>query len=221
MNPAVSRPTSSSAHYPPTKSLLDKVVSAALLVLLSPVLLFVLAAMAVNWLAVRRDRGPFLYHEKRLSMGEEFDLLKFRTLRRAALTRQAGEEAHARLLEADEQNLTWAGRRILKPWYLDELPQLLNVVKGDMSLVGPRPWPPSLAAAQLERGLTYRNEVPAGWTGLAQVQKDLRESSGYAELDLAYVEACRRLGPLALARYDLGILWQTVKLMARGEGLRY
>jgi lipopolysaccharide/colanic/teichoic acid biosynthesis glycosyltransferase len=217
----VSPPPPRNAHYPPAKSLLDKVVSGALLVLLTPVLLFVLGAMAVNRLLVRRDRGPFLYHEKRLSMGEEFDLLKFRTLRRAALTRQAGEEAHARLLEADEQNLTWAGRRILKPWYLDELPQLLNVVKGDMSLVGPRPWPPSLAAAQLERGLTYRNEVPAGWTGPAQVQKDLRESSGYAELDLEYVDACRRLGPLALARYDLGILWRTVQLMARGEGLRY
>ena len=214
-------PTSDHARYPPAKSVLDKVLSGALLVLLSPVLLFVLAAMGVNRILVRRDRGPFLYRETRLSMGEEFDLLKFRTLRRAALTRQAGEEAHARLLEADEQNLTWAGRRILKPWYLDELPQLLNVVKGDMSLVGPRPWPPSMAAAQLETGLTYRNEVPAGWTGLAQVQKDLRESSGYAELDLAYVKACRNLGPLALARYDLGILWQTAKLMARGEGLRY
>ena len=217
----VPRSTPSSANYPPVKSLLDKLVSGVLLVLLSPVLLFVLAAMAVNRIVARRDRGPFLYRETRLSMGEEFDLLKFRTLRRAALTRQAGEEAHARLLEADEQNLTWTGRRILKPWYLDELPQLLNVVKGDMSLVGPRPWPPSLAAAQLDQGLTYRNEVPAGWTGLAQVQKDLRESSGYAELDLAYVDACRRLSPLALARYDLGILWQTVKLMARGEGLRY
>jgi lipopolysaccharide/colanic/teichoic acid biosynthesis glycosyltransferase len=214
-------PTSATPGYPPAKSLLDKVLSGALLVLLSPVLVFVLVAMGVNKLLVRRDRGPFLYRETRLSMGKEFDLLKFRTLRRAALTQQAGEEAHARLLEADEQNLTWAGRRVLKPWYLDELPQLVNVVKGDMSLVGPRPWPPSLVAAQLERGLTYRNEVPAGWTGLAQVNKDLRESSGYAELDLAYVQACRRLGPLALARYDLGILWQTVKLMARGEGLRY
>jgi lipopolysaccharide/colanic/teichoic acid biosynthesis glycosyltransferase len=217
----VPRSTSSDARYPRAKSILDKVVSGALLVVLSPVLLLVLAAMAVNRIVVRRDRGPFLYRETRLSMGEEFDLLKFRTLRRAALTRQAGEEAHARLLEADEQNLTWTGRRILKPWYLDELPQLLNVVRGDMSLVGPRPWPPSLAAAQLEKGLTYRNEVPAGWTGLAQVNKDLRESSGYAELDLAYVDACHRLSPLALARYDLGILWQTVKLMARGEGLRF
>ena len=90
-----------------------------------------------------------------------------------------------------------------------------------MSLVGPRPWPPSMAQAQLDEGLTYRNEVPAGWTGLAQVQKDGTEPAGYTDLDLEYVDACRTLSPLALARYDLGILWQTVKLMARGEGLRY
>ena len=151
----------------------------------------------MNRIVARRDRGPFLYREPRLSMGEEFDLLKFRTLRRAALTRQAGEEAHARLLESDSDNLTWAGRRILKPWYLDELPQLLNVVKGDMSLVGPRPWPPSMAEAQLDKGLTYRNEVPAGWTGLAQVHKDRQEPARYTELDLEYVDACRTLSPLA------------------------
>ncbi len=217
----MSRSMSSSAHYPPVKSLLDKTVSGLLLVLLSPVLAVVLIAMGVNRIVARRDRGPFLYREPRLSMGEEFGLLKFRTLRRAALTRQAGEEAHARLLESDPDNLTWTGRRILKPWYLDELPQLLNVVKGDMSLVGPRPWPPSMAQAQLEKGLTYRNELPAGWTGLAQVHKDRQEPARYTDLDLEYVDACRTLSPLALARYDIGILWQTVKLMARGEGLRF
>ena len=81
------------------------------------------------------------------------------------------DEAHARLHEADEANLTWAGRRVLKPWYLDELPQLWNVLRGDMSLVGPRPWPPSMVADQVAKGYTYRNEFVAGWTGPAQVQK--------------------------------------------------
>lgn len=214
-------PVASPAPYPPLKSLMDKLVSGLLLVLLSPVLAFVLGAMAVNRMVARRDRGPFLYREVRVSRGEEFDLLKFRTLRREALARQAGKESHARLLEGDPENLTWAGRRILKPWYLDELPQLVNVVKGDMSLVGPRPWPPSLADTQVAEGLTYRNEVTAGWTGPAQVQKDLTESAHYAELDLTYVDACRTWSGARLVRYDLGILWQTVKLIVRGEGLRF
>jgi lipopolysaccharide/colanic/teichoic acid biosynthesis glycosyltransferase len=150
-----------------------------------------------------------------------FALLKFRTLRRAALGTQVAGEAHARLLEADLENLTWAGRRVLKPWYLDELPQLLNVLKGDMSLVGPRPWPPSMVARQVEEGLGYRNEVVAGWTGPAQVQKGVTEPAGFTELDLEYVEACRTWSAGRLVRYDLGLLWQTLKLLARGEGLRF
>ncbi len=208
-------------RYPFPKRLTDKIVSVALLALLLPVFAFALGAIAIAALLSRRDRGALLYREKRISRGREFDLLKFRTLRRTALERQVGEEAHARLLEADPANLTWAGRRILKPWYLDELPQLLNVLRGDLSLVGPRPWPPSMVQKQVEAGLDYRNLITAGWTGPAQVQKDVTEPAAYTDLDLAYVEASRSWSGPRLARYDLGILWKTVKLMARGEGLRF
>jgi len=210
-----------SAPYPHLKQLTDRAMAAGLLVLLSPVIAVALGAMAADSLASPRDRGAFLYREKRISRGREFDLLKFRTLRREALGLQSGNEAHARLLEADAENLTWSGRRFLKPWYLDELPQLVNVLKGDMSLVGPRPWPPSMVERQIGEGYSYRAEVTAGWTGPAQVQKGVVESAAYAELDLGYVDACRTWSGPRLVRYDLGILWQTVKLIARGEGLRF
>ena len=203
------------------KRLTDTAVSGALLVLSSPLLGLALGAIALDRLFSKRDRGPFLYRESRISRGREFELLKLRTLRCDALGRQAGGEAHARLLEQDPDNLTWAGRRILKPWYLDELPQLLNVLRGELSLVGPRPWPPSMVAAQVAAGHDYRNFVAAGWTGPAQVQKDVTEPAGYLDLDLAYVEACRSWSAARLVRYDLGILWQTVRLFARGKGLEY
>lgn len=209
------------APYPRLKRVTDKAVAAAVLIVVSPAISVVLVAMAVDMLVAPRDRGAFLYREPRISRGCEFDLLKFRTLRREALGTQAGEEAHARLLEADAGNLTWAGRRVLKPWYLDELPQLLNVLKGDMSLVGPRPWPPSMVRQQVSNGLEYRNLVVAGWTGPAQVQKDVTAPARYTELDLSYVDACRTWSGPRVVRHDLGILWQTVKLMARGEGLRF
>jgi len=206
--------------YPLSKLLLDKGVAAALGVALAPVFAVALGAMGVDMLRDRRDRGPLLYRERRISRGREFDLLKFRTLRREVLEAEEGE-AHARLLEADESNLTWAGRRLLKPWYLDELPQLLNVLRGDMSLVGPRPWPPSMVAKQVAKGHDYRTRVLAGWTGPAQVQKGITEPAGYTELDLAYVEACRTWPWARLLRHDLGILWRTVAVLARGEGLRF
>ena len=135
--------------YPLAKRLLDKGVAVGLAVALAPAFAVALGAMGVDMLRERRDRGPLLYRERRISRGREFDLLKFRTLRSDVLERAPEGERHARLLEGDESNLTWAGRRVLKPWYLDELPQLVNVLRGEMSLVGPRPWPPSMVANQI------------------------------------------------------------------------
>jgi lipopolysaccharide/colanic/teichoic acid biosynthesis glycosyltransferase len=207
--------------YPTSKQALDKVVSVALLLLLVPVFAFVVAAMLVDMLLRRADRGSLLYRERRISRGQEFDLLKFRTLQRGILDRVRDQESHIRLLEGELGNLTWAGRRILKPWYLDELPQLWNVLRGDMSLVGPRPWPPSMVADQVARGSRYRVEFVAGWTGPAQVEKGATEPAGYASLDVAYVQACLASSALAIVRRDLGLIWRTLVVMARGEGLKF
>jgi lipopolysaccharide/colanic/teichoic acid biosynthesis glycosyltransferase len=195
---------------PLPKRLLDLAVAGALLVLLLPLILLILAAYAVSldW--------HVLYREQRVSQGKRFGLLKFRTLRADVLAQADG---HIRPLEADPANLTWIGRRILKPWYLDEIPQLLNVLRGDISLVGPRPWPPELVERQAAEGLTYRNEIVAGLTGPAQITKGTDRL--YAELDTEYVERCRRLGAWTLVRHDVGILWRTIAVIARGQGLSY
>jgi lipopolysaccharide/colanic/teichoic acid biosynthesis glycosyltransferase len=212
--------TGSSTGYPRSKWALDKLIAAALLLFLAPVFLVVVVLVGVDMAFRPVDRGPWLYRERRISRGSDFDLLKFRTLRRDVIGRMASE-AHARLHEGDDRNLTWAGRVLLKPWYLDELPQLWNVLRGDMSLVGPRPWPPSMVAEQVAKGYTYRNEVVAGWTGPAQVQKGVTESAGYTELDLEYVHACRDLRGVELIRRDLGLLGSSLRTVLRGEGLNY
>ena len=205
--------------YPLPKRAVDKLAAGLLLLVLAPLLLFVLMAMTLDMAIVRADRGPFLYREPRVSRGRTFGLRKFRTLRREAIDRLREERGHARLYEVDARNLTWAGRRVLKPWYLDELPQLLNVLRGDISLVGPRPWPPDMVERQVADGQDYRHRIIAGLTGPAQVTKGGGRS--YAELDLAYVEACRELGGWALVRYDLRIMRKTLRVLARGEGLNY
>src|SRR5438105_6114837 len=142
--------------------------------------------MAIDMLLVPRDRGPFLYRERRISRGREFGLLKFRTLRVEVLAALPAD-GYVRLAEADTGNLTRAGR-LLKRWYLDELPQLVNILRGDLSLVGPRPWPVAMVREQVAEGHDYRNFVQAGWTGPAQVTKGMPDPVGYAALDLAYVE---------------------------------
>jgi lipopolysaccharide/colanic/teichoic acid biosynthesis glycosyltransferase len=208
-----------SSSYPLPKQILDKTVAAVLLALLSPFIVVVLIVIAGDLLLVRRDRGPLLYREPRISRGRVFGLIKFRTLRRDVLAQMTRAGSHARLYEADRKNLTWAGRRLLKPWYLDELPQLVNVLKGDISLVGPRPWPPEMVARQVREGFAYRNEVVAGLTGPAQVTKGTGRR--FADLDLDYVSSCRSLGGWKLVRLDLALLADTVRVMARGEGLNY
>jgi lipopolysaccharide/colanic/teichoic acid biosynthesis glycosyltransferase len=177
--------------------------------------------MAADMLLVESDRGPWLYREPRISRGREIQLLKLRTLRTNVLAQMPEVGRHARLLEAQPDNLTWAGRHVLKRWYLDELPQLVNVLRGDISLVGPRPWPPELVRYQLERGYDYRLHAIAGWTGPAQVRKGRPVVDDDFGDDVAYVAACHQLRWHRLVRLDLRLLLETARTVLRGEGLRY
>jgi lipopolysaccharide/colanic/teichoic acid biosynthesis glycosyltransferase len=198
------------------KRALDVLVAGTLLVLLLPVVALVLATFALDVLLFPRDRGGFFYREPRISKGRTIGLLKFRTLKRDVLESAGG---HARPHEAESENLTWVGRRLLKPWYADEIPQLLNVLRGDISLVGPRPWPPHMVERQRIEGLTYRDEVAAGLTGPAQISKG--SGRRFADLDLDYVERLRTLSSWELLRYELTILLRTVIVIARRQGLSY
>ena len=78
-----------------------------------------------------------------------------------------------------------------------------------------------MVATQVEKGFTYRNEFVAGWTGPAQVEKGVTESSGYAVLDLAYADACRTASAWRIVHGDLALLRRTIAVMAKGEGLRF
>src|SRR5205823_1706230 len=168
-----------------------------------------------------RDRGRLLYRERRISRGREFDVLKFRVLREDVLTELAASDgAYARLYEKEHSNLTAAGR-MLKRLYLDELPQLLNVLRGDISLVGPRPWPVPMVEQQVAEGLDYRLRTIAGWTGPAQVRKDSSAKSQATALDLEYVELSGTLSGPQLVLHDLRVLRQSLRTVLRGRGLRY
>jgi lipopolysaccharide/colanic/teichoic acid biosynthesis glycosyltransferase len=203
-------------EYRTAKRMFDKCVATLLLVLLAPLAAVALAAIGIDMLLRPADRGRLLYRERRISRGREFDLLKFRVLREDVLERiEPG--AYARPYEAEPAALTWAGRRVLKPFYLDELPQVLNVLAGEISLVGPRPWPPAAVEEQRRQGLDYRDRIVAGWTGSSQVAKGQGETGPM--LDLAYVDASRTWGASRLLRHDLALLARTVAVMTRGGGL--
>jgi lipopolysaccharide/colanic/teichoic acid biosynthesis glycosyltransferase len=190
------------------KRCIDLVGSIALLVLLSP-------AMFIIALCIRAtSSGPALLRQRRLTEGgKEFTLLKFRSMRQ-----DAESVSGPRLAEAGDPRVTKIGR-ILRKTRLDELPQLINVLKGDMSLIGPRPERPEIAAQLGERihGFNRRLAAKAGLTGLAQVIQGYPDDvSGY-RTKLAWDVVYIKQQSLAL---DLWIALRTIGTVLSGSGAK-
>jgi len=191
------------------KSFFDKIIATAALIAFSPIL-------ALIALAIVLDGGPALFTQTRVGKdGQPFTVLKFRTMVPDAELRK---EALLALNESDgvlfkmrqDPRITTIGS-FLRRTSLDELPQLLNVMLGEMSLVGPRPALPAEAALYSDE-LCRRLDVKPGMTGLWQIngRSDLSYEDA-VRLDLRYVENWT----LAL---DLQILWKTCAAVANGRG---
>lgn len=192
-----------------TKRAFDVVVALVALVVLSPVLA-VVAAM------VRTDGGPALFRQRRVGLdGREFTMLKFRSMvvdaERVLPDLAVGSDGNGMLFKLrDDPRVTRLGR-ILRRLSIDELPQLINVLRGEMSLVGPRP-PLASEVAAYENWAQRRLLVKPGLTGLWQVsgRSDLSWEQSL-RLDLYYVENW----DLAT---DLVILWRTVRAVLQRDG---
>jgi lipopolysaccharide/colanic/teichoic acid biosynthesis glycosyltransferase len=180
---------------------LDVVVGALLLVVTGPLL--ALAALAIRL----ESRGPVFYRQLRVGRdGESFELWKLRTMVPGAESMGAG----IYVLDGDPR-ITRVGR-MLRRFSLDELPNLLNVLRGDMAIVGPRPTVQEQVDRYTDRQ-RRRLEVKPGITGWAQING--RTSLPWPdriELDVWYVEH-------RSMRLDLRILARTARMLATGHGL--
>lgn len=205
------------AAYQLAKRLFDFVVAGCLLALLSPLLLLIAVAIKLD------SPGPVLFTQLRTGRyGKPFRFIKFRSLSdkdhtvihrefmQQFATSAYGTNQHALYKPtSNAQVITNVGKR-LRRYSLDELPQLWNILKGDMSLVGPRAWP----VYELENYQDWhyrRLDVPPGLTGLAQVNGRSRLSyDEMIRLDITYVERRSML-------LDLKILTKTVPVVISGE----
>jgi len=171
----------------PLKRAFDVAVSGFVLLAVSPV--YLACALAVKL----TSPGPVYFRQVRVSVDHvPFDILKFRTMKYVAdPQKQAELDQRAQAVNLDDDRITPIGK-FLRKSHLDELPQLLNVLKGEMSIVGPRPERPYFVdqhTATIE-GYAHRHRVPAGITGWAQVNGFWGDSSLEARvrLDNRYIE---------------------------------
>ncbi|MDQ4069864.1 MAG: sugar transferase [Actinomycetota bacterium] len=196
------------------KYALDRVAAAVALASLAPVMLVVALAVKLS------SPGPILYRQQRVGLdGREFDILKFRTMFDSPAAAEEPDECVADAMLRQKSPLVSGDRRTplgkwLRKLSLDELPQIINVARGEMSLVGPRPERPSLAQSFERHVYRYgeRHRVKSGITGWAQVHGLRGQSSlaDRAEWDNYYIE---NWSPWL----DLKILVLTLPAILRGD----
>jgi lipopolysaccharide/colanic/teichoic acid biosynthesis glycosyltransferase len=185
----------------PVKKVLDRLGALALLAITSPLL-------AAACIAIRLESaGSPIYRQRRVGKdGAQFDLYKLRTMVSGAETMGAGLA-----VDEDDPRITRVGR-FLRRFSLDELPNLLNVLRGEMSLVGPRPTVQAQVSQYTERQ-RRRLAVEPGITGWAQIKgRAALPWNERIELDIWYVEHWS-------LRLDLRILLSTARLLLSGRGL--
>lgn len=190
------------------KRILDIVLAAGLLLLSLPVLLITSIAIAIE------NGRPVFYRQERVGRrGQPFTLYKFRSMRQ-----DAESDGVAVWARSEDDRVTRIGKFIRKT-RIDELPQLINVLKGDMSFVGPRPERPEFVA-ELSRAIPYydlRHFVKPGITGWAQVSypygASIKDSREKLQFDLYYLKNYSIF-------LDINILLQTIQVILWGKGAR-
>ena len=189
------------------KRIIDVLVSSVILMLSSGFLLA--AVIAIKW----QDRGPVFYAQNRLTQnGRAFRIFKLRTMRTDA-------ERHGAVWAAATDNRITRVGQFLRQTRIDEIPQLFNVLRGDMSLVGPRPERPEFTGELVEKIPLYneRHNVKAGLTGWAQVNypygASIEDARAKLSYDLYYVKNFSIL-------FDLLIILQTLRVVLFPSGAR-
>lgn len=192
----------SSFWYKLISRTMDIIISGTAIIVTSPIML--ITALAIHFY----DRGPVLYKQVRLTEnGKQFRILKFRSMRT-----DAEKDGVARLASENDSRITPIGR-VIRKCRIDELPQLFNILWGDMAIVGPRPERPEIAE-QYEQEMPefrLRLQVKAGLTGYAQVfGKYNTQPYDKLEMDLLYIANQSII-------QDIWLMFATVKILFMSE----
>ena len=189
-------------RYLPVKRGIDILLSGAAIILLSPVLVGLCLAIKLD------SKGPVLFKQKRVGLHKDiFEIWKLRTMRT-----DTPKDTPTHMLADPDQYITRTGR-FLRKTSLDELPQIFNILKGEMSIIGPRPALWNQDDLIVERDKYGANDVTPGLTGWAQVNgRDELEITVKAKLDGYYVEHMS-------FRFDCICFLKTITSVLRSDGV--
>ena len=201
------------------KLLFDKIFSSLILILACHVFLLLKILYLIEGKLIPENAGPLFFSYNAVSAGKVFPKYKIRLIKVKYIDKKGAERGdwHAFSAEWTPESRTYIGR-FVKKFYIDELPQFYNVMRGDMSIVGPRPLAVHHYERDLEQGNITRSLIKGGLIGLGHVMKGTPEM-GQPIYEYEYIDQYLKRSSLGLLWLDLTIIWRGIKVIMQGKGL--
>ena len=201
------------------KVIFDKLVAGSLLIAAAPILLLLKIAYLVEGWLIPDNKGPMFFSYNAVSAGRIFPKYKIRLIKMKYIDPEGAKRGdwHAYSAEWTLDSRTYVGH-FVKKFYLDELPQLYNIIRGDMSIVGPRPLAQHHYERDRQQGNVSRFLLTGGLVGLGHVMKGTPEM-GNPLYEYEYIDRYLNSSALALLWLDLVIIGRGIKVVLRGKGL--
>jgi len=201
------------------KQVFDKIASLIILCLIAPLLLLLKIFYMFEGILIPENAGPMFFSYNAVSAGTVFKKYKIRLIKMKYIDYEGAKRGdwHAYSAEWTPASRTYVGR-FVKKFYLDEIPQFYCILKGDMSIVGPRPLAVHHYERDLRQGNVTRKLIKGGLIGLGHVLKGTPEM-GQPIYEYEYIDQYLKLFSLKLLWLDFQIIWRGLKVILQGKGL--
>lgn len=200
------------------KTVLDKLIALVFINLSLPILLLLKLAYWIEGLLINDNKGPMFFYYNAVSAGKVFRKYKIRLIKTKYIDQEAARRGDwiAYSAEWTPESRTYVGQ-FVKKFYLDELPQFFSVLKGETSIVGPRPLSVLHYERDLAQGNVTRKLLKGGMLGLGHINKGTAEM-GNPIYEYEYLDQYLKRSSIGLLYLDLWIIWKGIQVVMRGGG---